>query len=67
MSTKLPTKRLTINMPNVKRAASLFTRQFQLAETFVKASVVFSALQSLRCTLCGPYIYIVYGYINNIR
>ena len=35
-STKLPTKRLTTNLPNVKRAVSLFTR-------LTKAGVVFSS------------------------
>ena len=61
-STKLPTKRLTINLPNVKCAASLFTRQRQLAETLIKASIVFSSpLVRVCVVLCA------YGYVNNIR
>ena len=56
-SMKLPTKRLMINLPNVKHAVSIFTQQRQLSETLMKASVVFSS----------PYISIAYGYISNIR
>ena len=42
-SIKLPTKCLAINLPNVKRAVSLFTRQRQTAATLMKLGVVSSS------------------------
>ena len=37
--TKLSTKCLTTNLPNVKRAVGLFTQQHQAAKTLIKAKV----------------------------
>ena len=68
-STTLPTKRLTTNLPNVKLAFTLFTRQRQLTETLMKAGVVVSSPPITVCVVfcANPYINVTYGYINNSR
>ena len=68
MSTKLPTKRLTANLPNVKRTVGLFTRQRQPAEVDESwCCCQLTTNQSFRCILCEPYLNIAHGYVNNIR
>ena len=44
--TKIPTKGLTANLPNVKRAVGLFTQQRQPAETLMEAGVFLAHHQS---------------------
>ena len=52
-STKLPTKRLTTNLPDVKRAIGLFPQQRQPAETLMEAGVVFSSPPIRVCVVFG--------------
>ena len=69
--TKLATKRLTTNLPNIKSVVSLLTRQRRPAKTLMKASVVLAHHQSgqsgFALDFVKSYTNITRGGINESR